>query len=160
VGDGTFTLEFDTYHHGSRAGYSNFAIGLQNDVPVSWDPGRGSAGGFSGLDRFFVYRQNRYRTGIFGLYHNIDRGGRDLRWENSFALGEWYHVRLRVCGSSGFSIQVARRSDGSVVFSQSDSNIDMRIPGDIRSLHVQIMGDGEGKAIDNLRVTRGCGGAP
>lgn len=153
VGDGMFTLEFDTFHDlgGAVAGHSDLSLGLQNDIPVTC-----GSGGCSGWDRLLHYTQNAYATDVYRLWPSVDRTGTAYLWNAPIALGEWQHVRAQFCGANGYSIVVTRRSDGTVVLSRSDGNADMRIPVDVTNMYVQLTAQGQGKGFDNLRVTRGC----
>lgn len=155
-GEGKFTLEFDTYHDagGWRAGFSWLEVGLDNDVPVWWDPVRP---GLMGVDRIFSYGQNAFSTDAYYIYRNLERGGPEYRWLRSVVLGEWQRVQVQACGADGYSIRVTRLSDGSVVLDETDATTDVTFPADVTELYVQLQADGPGKAVDNLRLTRGCG---
>ena len=128
---------------------------MHNDVPVSWSP---PPVGFSGLDRIFELQQNAHSTDAYNFWHNWDRGsGIEYRWERPIALGEWHNVSASYCGANGFSLEVTRLTDGVVTLSEADARANMYVPVDVTSMYVQVMSDGQGKAIDNLRVRRGCG---
>ena len=148
-------MEFDAFMDSgaNRAGYSYMWLGLHTNQAVSWSPG-----GFSGLDRLLIYEQNAYGSGAYRLYHNVDRSGTPYEWRQTVPRGEWHHVQVQFCGPNGYSVQVTRKSDGSTILNRSDPSADLRIPGDVTDVYLQIGAQGQGKAVDNLRVTRGCGG--
>jgi formylglycine-generating enzyme required for sulfatase activity len=153
VGAGGFSLEYDFLMDNSSAGHSSMWVVLHNAAEeIGWD----SCSITGTWDRNFGVITNTYQaadriTVMYNRESYIQEPPMIL-----ISLNEWHHVSAEFDLTNGYTVEVTRISDSTVIFAETNSTVDCTPPADVTDFYVQLEAEDAGFAFDNV-VVKGLG---